>query len=169
MTQIPGTVFVTRGSFRSGPRLRGGGSASSAARGLACAPLEPLCGTGGLSNEKGLAQLGGWNGHVEGLAWSLPPWRGCHRCPHSLPLTFALGSLAIETATRSSAAPKAPAARRGRGRRWGGVEAGPEVGRGLGRRDQEAGATGWGGRKGTVLISRPLLYTIETFKAKDPT
>lgn len=51
--------------------------------------------------------------------------------------------------------PKEPAARRGRGRRWGGVEAGPEVGRGLGRRDQEAGATGWGGRNGTVLLSRP--------------
>lgn len=49
------------------------------------------------------------------------------------------------------------------------MEAGPEVGRGLGRRDQEAGATGWGGRKGTVLLSRPPLYTIETFKAKDHT
>lgn len=73
----PGEHCSPRGSPpRAGPRLRGGGSAPSTARGLARAPPEPLCRTRGLDGEKGLAQLGGCSGCGEGLAWLPPPGPG---------------------------------------------------------------------------------------------
>lgn len=154
----PGEHCSLRGSPpRAGPRLRGGGSAPRAARGLARAPPEPLCGTTtrGLGGEEGLAQLEGCNGRGEGLAWPPPPAQA--PSPPALPasLTFALRSRATQTATRCSAAPQHQLREEGavagggagwrRSRGWGG---------GLGGGTREVGPTAWGVGKGVALFLR---------------
>lgn len=77
--------------------------------------------------------------------------------PPALPasLTFALGSPAIETATRCSAAPQHQLREEGAAAGGGaGVEAEPGVGRGLEGGAREAGPTGWGAGKGAALFFR---------------
>lgn len=127
---------------RSGPRLRCGGSAPSAARGLARAPSSLYAGPGDLAVRQAWPSLEGWNGRGEGLASALRPRH--HRRPLSLPLSpLRSDPGAIETATRCSAALKHQLREEGAAAGGGaGVEAEPGVGRGPGRRDREAGRQG---------------------------
>lgn len=147
---------------RSGPRLRCGRSAPSAARRPGPRPFEPLCGTGGLSGETGLAQLGGleWTWRRPGLR---PPTQAPPPPALSAALTFAFGSRGHRDGDALLRGPKAPAAGgRGRGRRRGGGGGGAGGGAGAWKAGQGGGPTGWGALKVAALFSRPPPYTIET-------
>ena len=140
-------------------RLCGGRSATSAARGLARAPLELLCGTRGLGGEKGLAEPGRFNRRREGLAWPPPPGAGptAARTPLLSHLCSQIPGHADGDARLRG--PTAPAAGgRGRGRRRGWWRRSRGWSRGLEGGAREAGPAGKGAGKGALCFRIPTLY-----------
>ena len=123
--------------------------------------------TGGLGGDKGLAQLGGWNGCGEGLAQPPPPTTppipstATARNPCLSHLCARI--LGHRDSDAQLWAPKHQLQDEGAVVRGGaGGGGGATGGAGPGRWDKEARRTGWGAEKGAVLSFAPAPHTIET-------